>query len=105
MDAAKKPAAPDPLFPDELAVIGIDAEHPSRFLSRNQDLLAALRRCEDRRRGEIEIGAGLLRAVGVVGSAARHVPGIALKTLEMPLLPAGLQVDGDDRIARRRGRI
>ena len=75
------------------------------FLPSNQRALAVGERHENRGGGEIVIGPRRLRAVRRRGTAAGNVEGIAGRELARPELFPGLQVVGDERVARLRGRL
>ena len=90
-----------PSMPHHLAFvaggIGVERVHVAGLLPGQQQLTAVRQLGHDNRGAEIEIAAGVLRAVGAAVQAG-GVPGVPGQRLEAPGQRAAIHVEGDDGI-------
>src|SRR5262249_58139266 len=101
-DPAEHAALAGLQLPHDLAlVVGVEPPHRARFLTDDEDPLAAGQRAQNWRVAEIEIGTEVLRTV-LVGSAraAADEKRVGRRRLIPPDDLAGLQVHRHDRVAR-----
>ena len=111
MDAAEDAAGAQAPAPYHFALlVRIESEHLAGLLPGQQHVLAGAVPGDDDGRAEVEVRSVLLGAVraGAPWPAARHVEGVVLGALEVPLDRAARHVDGDDGIRQlggRRGRV
>ena len=107
--AAQSAARAGAGLPEDLSsvafIIGIDGVHHAGFLADHQRSRYARETHEYRRLAEVEIGTVRLRAIGQLRGIATVGVGILFGQLFRPQQLSGLEIHGEDGVARFGGRI
>ena len=106
LNATDQAALAHALLPENFAVpVRVDRVHHARLLTGQNDAPTVRQDAQNRRRGEIQVRAARLGAVGIVLDLTPRVPRVAGGELFGPQHLARPQIEGNHRVAGQRRRV